>query len=396
MRNFWFVFATVVVFLLSGCGENSSNKKLNTVKKEAPDTEEASDADSAEQTPEAEPEPDSEPDPQDNFDPEHPGWTVEFNIVDTEMMQQGQSMAIGYFMKTAREDLEPETEDDTALDTCVIGESAPRVPKCADDTDCAPEQQCVPETDSNGNKIENSEHCETPDRDSFDVGPVMISGFNGGPYPFMFEPGDKVYKLNGAGDGSIDRSIIAYGVDYTISGENMLPDDLTSISATFTMPPALALIEPAATESGMMGAAVAIDTTKPLTFKWESNGGNGYIDITITAAQSMMSVVSVSCRVRDDGEFTVPENFTSELVFGGGGDDMMSQMLAMMNMITMNRHSEAPITGEGISSGKVTSEQFVMVNVVPAGANSGGNGVVSYNSVQEDEYAASSDENSED
>ena len=40
----------------------------------------------------------------------------------------------------------------------------------------------------------------------------------------------------------------------------------------------------------------------------------------------------------------------------------------MMNMITMDRHSEAPITGDGISSGRVSSEQLVMISVVPAGS----------------------------
>ena len=364
-----FLFVAMLVFVFAACGDGDGVQKVNNENTANNNEEvpEQSEENNSEEQGNNEAKPGS--DPQESFDPENPGWTVEFNIIDTEMVGQGQSLAIGYFMRGAREDLEPAKAEDTTLDTCVMGESSPRVPSCTSKEDCAPEQECMRETDSNGNEIENSEHCETPNRDSIDVGPVVIAGFNGGPYQFAYEPGDKVYKLNGTGDGSIDRSIIAYGTEYTITGENMIPEDLQSLSATFRMPPALSLIEPAMTEGGMFGAAVEIDNTKPITFKWEGNGGQGYIDITIMAAQNVMSPVSVTCKVIDDGEFTVPEEFASQLVFGGGGDDMMGQMAQMMNMITMNRHSEAPITGEGITSGKVTSEQLVMISVVPAGGN---------------------------
>ena len=359
MKKFLLVLMSVCVFMLSSCGDGKSPKKV-----EEPDDSqsETNDADSTEDEP-AQP----DTDPQDGFDTENPGWTVEFNIIDLEMMGQGQSMAVGYFMRTAREDLEENEVEDVTLDTCVIGESSPRVPSCTSKADCAPEQECVPEY-NNGQPIENSEHCETPNRASIDVGPVQIAGFNDGPYTFAFEPGDQLYKINGTGDGSIDRSIIAYDAEYTISATDLIPDDLKSLSAKFTMPPALSLIEPAMIEGGMFGAAVEVDNTKPLVFKWESNGGKGYIDITIMAAQALTNVVSVTCKVKDDGEFTVPEEFTSQLVFGGGGDGMMDQMLGMMNMITMDRHSEAPITGDGISSGRVSSEQLVMISVVPAGS----------------------------
>ena len=368
MKKFWLFLAIVCLFVLSSCGENSTAKKVNN---EEPAPEEDAEMNDAEMDPEgsggsSDTKPDPNPDPDNEFAREHPGYTVEFNIIDTEMMGQGQSMAIGYFMRTAREDLEEEEAEDVTLDTCVTGESSPRVPECTSNADCGPEQECVPEYNQ-GQAVENSEHCETPNRASLDVGPVMIAGFNGGPYQFAYEPGDQVYKLNGTGDGSIDRSLIAYNTEYTISADSMIPEDLESLSATFTMPPALSLIEPQMVEGGTFGAAVEVDNSKPLTFKWESNGGKGYIDITITAAQSIMNVVSVTCKVKDDGEFTVPEEFTSQLVFGGGGDGMMDQMLQMMNMITMDRHSEAPITGEGVLSGKVTSEQLVMINVIPAG-----------------------------
>ena len=367
MKKFWLVLILACVFVLSSCGGPEAVEKTDEPEKEP---EETTDSNSAEEAPDADAPAEEPTDNPGEFDTENPGYTVEFNIIDIDMMGQGQSMAIGYFMKTAREDLEESEVADVTLDTCVMGESSPRVPSCHSKDDCAPEQECVPEYDSqSGQAIENSEHCETPGRASLDVGPVEIAGFNGGPYPFAYEPGDQVYKMNGTGDGSIDRSLIAYGVDYTIRGENMLPDDLNSLSATFRMPPALQLIEPAATEGGMFGSAIAIDNSKPLKFVWVGNGGNGYIDITITAAQSLANTVSVTCKVIDDGEFTVPAEFASQLVFGGGGDGMMDQMLAMMNMIIFDRHTESPITGDGISVGRVSSEQLIMTNVMPTGSN---------------------------
>ena len=367
MKKIWLVLTIVCVFVLSSCGDSKTPTKVDEPDNEP---EETADADSAEEITDAEV-PEEPTDSNAEFDIENPGYTVEFNIIDIDMMGQGQSMAIGYFMRTAREDLEEGEVEDVTLDTCVMGESSPRVPKCSSKADCAPEQECVLETDNNGQPIENSEHCETPNRASLDVGPVQIAGFNGGPYPFAYEPGDQVYKMNGTGDGSIDRSLIAYGVDYQILGENMIPDDLKSLSATFRMPPMLQLIEPATTEGGMFGAAIAIDNSKPLKFVWEGNGGQGYIDITITAAQSLANTVSVTCKVIDDGEFTVPEEFASQLVFGGGGDGMMDQMLAMMNMVIFDRHAESPITGDGISVGRVSSEQLIMANVLPTGSNPG-------------------------
>ena len=375
MKKIWLVLILACVFVLSSCGGSKTptvKEKPYTEPEETVDADVEEVASDADETPDTEETPDAEVpvEPTNGFDTEHPGYTVEFNIIDIDMMGQGQSMAIGYFMKTAREDLEEEEVVDVTLDTCVMGESSPRVPSCTSKADCAPEQECVPEYDSqSGQAIENSEHCETPNRASLDVGPVQIAGFNGGPYTFAYESGDQVYKMNGTGDGSIDRSLIAYGVDYTILGENMIPDDLNSLSATFRMPPMLQLIEPEATEGGTFGAAIAIDNTQPLKFVWEGNGGQGYIDITITAAQSLNNTVSVTCKVIDDGEFTVPEEFASQLIFGGGGDGMMDQMLAMMNMIIFDRHSESPITGDGISVGRVSSEQLIMVNVLPTGSN---------------------------
>jgi hypothetical protein len=292
------------------------------------------------------------------FNPEDPGYAVEFFFVDMAMMGNPMTMISGYVMKTAREDLDEEEVVDTTLDTCVFGESLPSVPECESDADCAPEQKCVPDYDDSGNPEPGTEHCATPDRESLDIGPIVISGFEAGPQTFLFEPNDSVYKLDGQGDGSVDPSLITYDVEYMLNAENPTPEDLDPFSGQYLMPPALNLTSHEVVE-GQMGAAIVIDTTKPVKFEWTGNGGNGYVEISITAAKSLNEQVSVTCKAIDDGEFEIPEGITGQLVFGSG------PMVSMMNMLVMTRHAEGSMSGESITSGSFFAEQMIMMNVTP-------------------------------
>ena len=367
MKKTCLVLILACIFVLLSCGGNDKTpKKIENSDSEP--QEEISDADTAEEPAEQDEKPaenSEENTTPENFNPENPGYFVEFMIIDINMANQPQTMAVGYFMKAAREDLNPHGGiDESTLDTCTFGESIENVPQCTSKADCAPEQDCVPEYDSNsGQAIANSEHCETPGRESLDVGPVMISGFNGGPYQFAYEPGDQAYKLNGTGDGSISADMIAYGVDYTISGENMLPDDLDSLSATFTMPPSFAISEPVPqpNEGGGFGDIINVTPGEPLTVKWAGNNGFGYIDVNFVVMKSLMEQVSITCRMIDDGEFTIPAEFTSAMQLSEtDSSNPFGDMLGMMNMITVNRHVEAPITGDGITAGTFSAEQMVL------------------------------------
>lgn len=366
MKKFLMILMLACVFVLASCGDDSTGEKKEEAQP-APDTEEVSDEEPANEEPTEEPteQQSEENTTPENFNPENPGYFVEFMIIDVNMANQPQTMAVGYFMKAAREDLNPHAGiDESTLDTCTFGEAIESVPQCTSKADCAPEQDCVPEYDSNsGQAIANSEHCETPGRESLDVGPVMISGFNGGPYQFAYEPGDQAYKLNGTGDGSIAADMIAYGVDYTISGENMLPDDLDSLSATFTMPPSFAISEPVPQPGSGAGFGDIINVTpgEPLTMKWAGNNGFGYIDVNFVVMKSLMEQVSITCRMIDDGEFTIPAEFTSAMQLSAtDSSNPFGDMLGMMNMITVNRHVEAPITGDGITAGTFSAEQMVL------------------------------------
>lgn len=296
----------------------------------------------------------------DEFDPQDPGYTVEFFFVDMNMMGSPTAMIIGYIMKTAREDLKEVYEGPTyMIDTCVVGEEPPREPECQSKEDCAPEQECVPDYDNNGNPRPGTEHCATPDRESLDVGPVKIKGFASGEQTFLYEPGDQVYKLDGQGDGSVDPALITYSQKYELYAEDPTPEDLNPFNGEFFLGNKLELTSHAVVSDGGGGFPfIELDMTQPLTFKWTGNEG-GYIEMTITAMLDMNTSVSVSCTVEDDGEFTIPAEYASQLQFGTG-------MLAQMgSMFTMTRKSTAELKGETISTGKIGSDQIVLTNVRP-------------------------------
>ncbi|HNZ54897.1 MAG TPA: hypothetical protein PKN76_12235, partial [bacterium] len=102
-----------------------------------------------------------------------------------------------------------------------------------------------------------------------------------------------------------------------------------------------------------------LDMTQPLTFKWTGNEGEGYLEMTITAMLDMSNSVSVSCTVADDGEFTIPDEYASQLQFGTG---MMAQM---GSIFSITRKSKSPFSGDTISYGKFGSDQILFTNVRP-------------------------------
>jgi hypothetical protein len=291
------------------------------------------------------------------FDPDNPGYTVDFVFLDMFMMGDPMNMIVGYVMKTAREDLKEEVSAVTQpLNTCVMGESAPRVPECTSHDDCAPEQECHPRTDNNGAPIANSERCITPDRESLDVGPIVISGFAAGQQTFLYEPGDQVYKLNGQGDGSVDPSLMTYSADYGLYAENPTPADLDTFSGEFYIGSKFELTSHQVVQ-GDMFPTIHLDVTQPMTFTWTPSGMEGTVEISITAAETVNSVKTVSCLVEDNGSFTIPFEFASQLIFGTG---MMAQMA---NMLTMSRDNTSYISGDTVSAGKITLDQIVLVNI---------------------------------
>lgn len=360
MKKYGIVFIVLSFLLFAVSCDNSTNQKGDV---EPVNDDEATDAavdETADETVDEAVDIDEET--TDEFNPDDPGYSVEFFFADMNTMGSPMAMIAGYIMKTAREDLEETYEGPTyMLDTCVIGEEAPGEPECTSKEDCAPEQECVPDTDRDGKPVPNSEHCETPGRESLDVGPIKIKGFESGEQTFLYEPNDQVYKLNGEGDGSVDPALITYDVDYTLTAEDPTPEDLNPFTATFHMQKKFDLTSHTIVPSDQGFPYIEVDMTQPLSFSWTENDPvNGYVELTVTAMKDMNNTVSVSCTVIDDGEFTIPAEFASNLQFGTG-------MLAQMgSMLSMTRKVKSPMTGDTISAGSISSEQIFLVNVRPA------------------------------
>lgn len=358
MKKLSLIFVVLSFFLFVSC-DISTNKKgdlENSIDDEVPDE---ADDETADEVVDEVVEIDNEV--PDEFNPEDPGYFVEFIFADMNTMGSPMAMIAGYIMKAAREDLEETYDGPTyMLDTCVVGEEAPGEPECTSKEDCAPEQECVPDTDRDGKPVPNSEHCATPDRESLDVGPVVIKGFESGEQTFKFEPNDKVYKLNGEGDGSVDPALITYDVDYTLNAADPTPVDLNPFSAGFHMQKKFELTSHTIVPASSGFPYIELDLAQPMSFSWTANDSeNGYVELTVTAMLNADTSASVSCTVVDDGEFTIPEDFAVNLQFGTG-------LIAQVgSIISMTRKVKAPMNGEAITAGSISSEQIFLVSVRP-------------------------------
>jgi hypothetical protein len=284
------------------------------------------------------------------------GYNVFFQVMTMFTFGQPMAMSFGAIMKTAREELGGEEDTHLPVDTCEFdnGETETPTPECTSDEECAPEQKCLADTDNNGNPIAGTESCKTPGRASLDRGPIIVTGFVGGPVTFLFEPNDQVYKKDGTGDGSIDIALLAFNIEYSLAAEGQ--DDLKSFSGTVYMPPSLELTYPELKPgSGSMPFPAAdIDPTKDVLIKWSQANPGAEMDLTLTGESG-----SVVCRVSDDGEFTIPVELVSQITFGTGFN-------AFANNIILDRKFSENMEGDNVSAGMFTAEEMitVMVNAV--------------------------------
>ncbi len=285
------------------------------------------------------------------------GYNVFFQVMTMFTFGQPMAMSFGAIMKTAREELDPDQETHLPLDTCEFstGGETP-TPECTSDDECAPEQKCLADTDNNGKAIAGTESCKTPNREPLDRGPIIVTGFVGGPVTFLYEPNDRVYKKDGTGDGSIDIALLAFNLDYTLAAEGQ--DDLQAFSGTVYMPPSLELTYPELKPgSGSMPFPAAdVDPTKDVLIKWSQPNPGAEMDLTLTGESG-----SVVCRVTDDGEFTIPVALVSQITFGTGFN-------AFANNIILDRKFSENMEGENVTAGMFTAEEMitVMVNAVTA------------------------------
>jgi hypothetical protein len=289
------------------------------------------------------------PDPDAGFDPDAPGIQMMFNVASVLMMGMPVETAMGAFLPGAREDFAAREEWEVPLDECVAG-SEPPIHECDTNADCAPEQECRPETDASGNPIEGSGVCTTP-REPLDVGTFDATGFaEGVTLTFTYNPGSNG-AYTASADGTLPSGTLGYDTDYVFQGAGDPEEGLGPFAGTVEFPAQIEVTAPPLVPGPMGYDILEIDPTADLALEW--SGGDAAAEGTVTLTLSGRSG-AVTCRARDDGTFTIP----GETVASVGLGDM-----AFLNILELRRERRGIVCGEGITSGDIATIQSLLLNV---------------------------------
>jgi len=340
LRNFVVVLIAVAFGTTSsGCGDDSSGDVVDGGGDAGADTDTDADTDA-----------DSDADA---FDPENPGVNLMLELGSTYMMNQSIELAVGSFMITAREDFDEEAADTIPLDTCVVLTSEAAVPECTSDTDCAPEQNCLPEYDDSGAAIEGSESCTTP-REPLDMGPFTVEGFTTGSVELSYNAGQNGAYTAAGSDGTLTAGTLAYDTTYTFAGDGDPAQGLGPFTGELYMAPEFELTSPPLVAMAMEGMyGIEASTAAELSLAWSGADAGGELTITVAGGQSDGS--SVVCRVADDGAFTVPAEMMASSGLGA---------MAFLNMITFDRRSPGTASGDGLTFVAVEALQTTAINII--------------------------------
>lgn len=292
------------------------------------------------------------------FDENDPGIYFTFDIGTTVMMAQEIGLAAGAFMKTAREDFcKPSKGLDIPLDTCTTVDPPGVIPQCTSKTECAPEQDCLPETNQNGQPIAGTEHCQTP-RGPIDVGQFTLSGFVKGPKTFHYNTQQKgAYTATDSADGQVPPSEFGFDADYTFGGTLDGDAGLGAISGTFHFPAAVQWTAPALVDLPGMPGVKGIEATEgqDLVLQWSGGAPDAVLSLTMTGGPKLGGE-TVRCKAKNDGSFTIPGALVAAVKLGPNG---------FVNMLEIRFESAgASVTGTGITRSKVGLLQSLLLNVI--------------------------------
>lgn len=288
--------------------------------------------------------------PAPEFDPDDPGIHLSLTLGAVHMMGQPIELAAGVVFPTAREDFDVEDADEIPLDTCVVTDNT-QVAECAGPDDCAPEQQCVPEYDNDGAPVAGSEHCETP-RDPLDGGPITLSS-GSSTLALAYNPGQSGGYTTAGGDGSLPEGTLEFGTTYDVSGEGSADLGLGPITGSIPLPEQLVLTSPAMTDVGWGMQGLVIDPTADLSLTWTGTA-SGPLTLTLSGGSMTGDSGGITCRVQDDGEFTISADLVSGVPLGD---------MAMLNTLTLDRASEGEATADGLTIDRLDTKQTLLIFV---------------------------------
>lgn len=288
------------------------------------------------------------------FDPDNPGLSVNMMLISMSIMGQDMVIAAGAVHTSVREYFNAPPEALLPVDTCVLG-TEEQVSQCSSSADCAPEQECVPEKDNDGNPVPQSEHCETP-VELLDVGEILVSGFADGDKSFSYNMSQSgTYTENGQGEGQIDAGALAYDTVYQLEGAGSSNLGLGAFSGELRVPPALTLTSPAITQNEFGMSIVTVNPAQPLMLRWNGSQ-NPANTFTLTLAGTDNTL---RCRLADDGEFEI----SSELL----GQLGLNTMLAMLNNLSIDYTIKGTIEGSGITTSDFSFQQVINISIQVAG-----------------------------
>ncbi|MBN1774226.1 MAG: hypothetical protein JXB32_23405 [Deltaproteobacteria bacterium] len=293
------------------------------------------------------------PDPEAEFDPADPGVHMFFTIGDTVMMGASISLAAGGFLPAAREDFRPpDPPAHIPLDGCIVGSGTPSVRECTTSAECAPEQECVPETDASGNPIPDTGVCQTP-RSTLDLGPFTCTGFATGDQTFQYNAGQSGAYTSTA-DGTLPAGTLAYDTTYVCTGDAAEVEGVGRYRLELYVPDAFAVTSPEPVTGGMGFPVLPVDPAAALALEWTGGDGTSELSLSLTGRDG-----GISCRVLDDGAFTIPADLVVSAGLAG---------IAMVNVLEMRRERTGLVCGEGISDGEATTTMALVWNVLPSPA----------------------------
>lgn len=291
-------------------------------------------------------------DPEPGFNESSPGFHLFVDLGVAVLMGQNVGFAVAGFMPTAREDYCNEPPGlELALDTCTTEGSVKLLPQCQTKADCAPEQDCQPETDNNGSPIPGTEQCVTA-RQLINVGPFTMQGFATGPQTFQYNAGQSgAYTITS--DGQIPPEWLAWDADYTFSGAGDASKGIGPFQGSVHVPPQLVLTAPPQVPLPMGGMpGLEVNPMQDLELRWQ--GGTGQSELVLNLSGGM-SGKTASCRVKNDGSFTVPSAVLQQIQLGD---------IAFLNMMEMTTEVAGQASGTGLTRTRVTVTQALTINLI--------------------------------
>jgi len=290
-------------------------------------------------------------DPQ--FNDQSSGVAFVFTISNVELLGNPLGVATGYFQPAAREDFAAaDSAGSIPIDTCRVGEQG-RTPSCTSSGECAPEQQCLPENDSDGNPIPNSDRCTTA-RSPIDVGPFTVRGFATGERTFSSDAQQQGAYTSG-GNGLLEAADIAYDVNYVIEGGGDAAQSLGAYRGSLFVPSLIDIVRPVPTSS-MFGREITVDPAVDLELEWSGATAGGEVELTLAGAgqDGGGGGGSVTCRVTDDGAFTIPAEMVQAAKLGS---------FSFTNVLTISRRNFGSTCGEGLTVAELMSETTIVINM---------------------------------